>query len=278
VTGEDVKRPEWMPDSERGVERLKKGGEVIGAIIDDPGKIIDAVVDPIKEDWAAGRKGEAVGRATAEVAGIVLGGKGIDKVAKGGKVADAVGDVARVGDDVADAAKKVDIVGDVGRVDGGGVKAASDTDTIAIGGVVTSNNAVLRVDYSRGFERDLSNFKPGHQLINGPIDNDLVLVSYHTDVPLGQNRSAKWWTTNEQANVMPTIDDVHQGLALPREWGSRDAVTVVRIPKGTDITAYKGQASPQLSKTGQLFNGDAVQYRFKNFDPSWIIETRSLNK
>lgn len=77
---------------------------------------------------------------------------------------------------------------------------------------------------------------------------------------------------------MSTIDDVHQGLALPPEWGSRDAVTVIKIPKGTDITAYKGLASPQLGKTGELFNGNAVQYRFKDFDPSWILETKSLSR
>jgi hypothetical protein len=58
----------------------------------------------------------------------------------------------------------------------------------------------------------------------------------------------------------------------------REAVTVIRIPKGTDITAYKGLASPQLGKTEQLFNGDGVQYRFRDFDPNWIVETRSLYK
>ena len=82
------------------------------------------------------------------------------------------------------------------------------------------------------------------------------MVSYHADVPLGGGRSAKWWTTTDQANAMSMIDDVHQGLALPHDWGVRDTVSI--------ITAYKGQASPQLSETGELFKGDAIQYRFKN--------------
>ncbi len=141
-----------------------------------------------------------------------------------------------------------------------------------------SGPASSRIDYSRGFERDLSNFRPGHQLISGRLKDDLVLVSYHADVPLGQNRTAKWWTTTDQANAMPTIEDIHQRLALPPEWGTREAVSVIRIPKGSEITAYKGLASEQLGQTGQLFGGNGVQYRFKDFDPDWIIETRNLGK
>jgi RHS repeat-associated protein len=147
-----------------------------------------------------------------------------------------------------------------------------------IGSVVVSNTVKSPsvIDYSRGFERDLSNFKSGHELLEGPLNRDLTLVSYHADVPLGDGRSAKWWTSTDQANKMSTIDDVHQGLALPYEWGVRDTVSMIKIPKGTDITAYKGQASPQLDKTGELFQGDATQYRFEEFDPNWIIDSKRL--
>ncbi len=95
LTGQELQRSEWMPDSERGVERLQAGAEVVGAIVDDPGKLVDAVVDPIKQDWNAGRHGEAIGRGFAEVIGVVVGTKGIDKVAKGAKIAGAVDDVAK---------------------------------------------------------------------------------------------------------------------------------------------------------------------------------------
>ena len=72
------------------------------------------------------------------------------------------------------------------------------------------------------------------------------------------------------------IEDIHQGLALPPEWGTREMVTVMRIPKGTDITAYVGQAAKQTGKTGEGFGGGSLQYRLKDFDPSWIIETRRI--
>ncbi|WP_229711286.1 hypothetical protein, partial [Agarivorans gilvus] len=95
--------------------------------------------------------------------------------------------------------------------------------------VLAKVDIATRVDYSKGFERDLLNFKSGYVLIDGPLDNDLVLVSYHADTPLGEGRSAKWWTTTDQANAMSTIDDVHQGLALPHDWGVRDTVSVIKI-------------------------------------------------
>ncbi|MEE3627464.1 RHS repeat-associated core domain-containing protein [Nitrospirillum sp. BR 11752] len=135
-----------------------------------------------------------------------------------------------------------------------------------------------RIDYSRGFEEDLANFKPGYKLMSGPLENDLTLVSYHADTPLGQGRSAKWWTSLEQGNKFSTIDDVHQGLALPPEWGNREVATVIKIPKGTDITAYVGEAAQQKGADGTIFQGGALQYRFKDFDPSWIVESRGIPK
>lgn len=128
-----------------------------------------------------------------------------------------------------------------------------------------------RIDYSRGFEDDLINFKPGYQLMSGPLKEDLTLVSYHSNVPLGQGRTAKWWTTPQQGNAMGTVEQVHQSLALPPEWGAREAVTVIRIPKGTDITAYVGEAAPQIGSAGDLFAGGGRQFRFKDFDTAWIV-------
>jgi len=148
VSGEDLERPDWMPDSERGMERLKKGGEVIEAIIEDPGKLIDAVVDPIKEDWEAGRQGEAIGRGVAEVAGLVLGGKGIDKLSKGTKVADAVSDTARISEKVTDVARVSDDVfvtsksadkinaDNIGKVENTGLNATSNSSTMEVADVV----------------------------------------------------------------------------------------------------------------------------------------------
>lgn len=95
-------------------------------------------------------------------------------------------------------------------------------------------------------------------------------------MPLGDGWSAKWWTTLDQGNSFSTIQDVHQGLALPPEWRTRNTVSMMTIPKGTNITAYMGTAAKQVGETGNIFDGNAIQYRFKDFDPSWITSTRSI--
>jgi len=69
----------------------------------------------------------------------------------------------------------------------------------------------------------LDKFLPGYQLKQGTLDDDLILVQYHADSALGDGRSAKWWTTTDQANSFTTLDEMMQSLALPPEfvelWG-----------------------------------------------------------
>lgn len=86
TAGHKIERPEWMPNRERGVERLEQGGKVLQGVIENPKVLWQAVADPIKEDWNSGRYGEAVGRGTAEAAGILLGTKGVDKLGKSSKL------------------------------------------------------------------------------------------------------------------------------------------------------------------------------------------------
>ncbi|MEE9321625.1 MAG: toxin glutamine deamidase domain-containing protein, partial [Granulosicoccus sp.] len=80
ITGRDVQLPEWAPDSDRGVERLQTGADVIAEIAFNPGLIIDAIVDPIKEDWAQGRYGEAIGRGIGELVSVTAGVQGAGKL------------------------------------------------------------------------------------------------------------------------------------------------------------------------------------------------------
>lgn len=62
TTGHKIERPEWMPNRQRGVERLEQGGKVLQEVIENPKMLWQAVADPIKEDWNAGGYGEATGR------------------------------------------------------------------------------------------------------------------------------------------------------------------------------------------------------------------------
>lgn len=75
---------------------------------------------------------------------------------------------------------------------------------------------------------------------------------------------------------MPTIDDVRQRLALPPEWGERTAVRVARIPEGTDVEFLYGRAKGQVSEAGDVYAGGGKQFRFRDFDERWILETRRI--
>ena len=136
---------------------------------------------------------------------------------------------------------------------------------------------VGRIDYSRGLANDLLvNFNPGYSRFSGSLQDDLTLVQFHrSDRELGQGRSAMWWTSPDQANSMSTIGDVRGSLALPPGWGARDAVSVARIPSGTEVEYYLGSAAPQVDG-GLRYTGNGLQMRFKNFDPSWVIQTRNI--
>jgi hypothetical protein len=96
-------------------ETRQKYAALAQAIKDDPlgtGKaLLGAMVEPIVEDWKAGRYGEALGRGTFEIVTVVVGDKGAGKLGKLGKVDNVVNGVARSGDEAADA----------GRVTRGGV-------------------------------------------------------------------------------------------------------------------------------------------------------------
>ena len=162
--------------------------------------------------------------------------------------------------------------------------AGSDAEAAAPGGKsetpppAETDASADRLDYSRNFERDLENFEPGATLHEGPLVQDMTLVQYHrADTALGDGRSASWWTTTDSANNLSTVDAMREALALPPDWGPRDAVSVARIPAGTDVTYYEGTAVEQVSKqTGEVYKGGGLQYRFKNFDPAWVTETRPL--
>lgn len=116
LTGNDA--PDWLPSAQRGNERVQNAVDIATTIAKDPMLLVDAVIDPIKQDWNNGNYGEAIGRGVTEVLLTVVGTKGADKAGKVARVANAAddaADVARVAnraDDVADAARTAGRVGD----------------------------------------------------------------------------------------------------------------------------------------------------------------------
>lgn len=84
----------------------------VSTVASDPKVLWHAMTDPIVEDWQNGRPGKAIGRGIFEVASVLVGTKGLDKLAKTskvGKVADVAADLSKV-DDVAKVVGKTDDV------------------------------------------------------------------------------------------------------------------------------------------------------------------------
>ncbi|MEP0857721.1 RNase A-like domain-containing protein [Trichocoleus sp. DQ-U1] len=92
------------------------------AVVNNPSLVWEGIKAPYVEAWENGRPGEAIGRGTFEAISMLVGTKGVDKLAKGSKaakaanVADKVGDVGKVTDKVEDLGKVGDKVDDAARV------------------------------------------------------------------------------------------------------------------------------------------------------------------
>lgn len=104
----------------------------------------------------------------------------------------------------------------------------------------------------------------------------MLIVQYHDgNSQIGNGRSLMWWTSTDQANSMNTMRSVKGKPALP--WGERNSVSIARIPAGTEIEYLHGTARSQDSTDLKTYTaGGGEQFMFKNFDPSWIIETRRM--
>lgn len=77
----------------------------IWSAVKDPGAAWDAITAPLADAWNRGDYGEFAGMITFEVVAMVVGTKGVDKLAKGAKIADKVSDAAKVGDKLSDVSK-----------------------------------------------------------------------------------------------------------------------------------------------------------------------------
>lgn len=138
--------------------------------------------------------------------------------------------------------------------------------------------------YTKGFFESLENFEKGtSKLHSGKLKEDLYLVNCHDkNKILGakeNGRTMEWATHLEVYNRIPTTKEIHQHLALVKpDWGERNTIAIIWVPKGTDITFISGKALVQPSKSGDIFKGGAFQIRFRDFDMKWIVSNRPILK
>lgn len=62
-----------LPDAQRGYDNYNKAAQALGTMVTNPAGVIDAAIEPVRPDWNAGNKTEAIGRATFEVGSVLVG-------------------------------------------------------------------------------------------------------------------------------------------------------------------------------------------------------------
>lgn len=136
---------------------------------------------------------------------------------------------------------------------------------------------VCRCDYSATYKEAMSEFITTPKEFCGTLSHDLVVVQYHSSLSLNEGRSLAWVMPASQANKLLTVEEVMNKVALLTKWGDRTHVTVAKIPKGECVEFLHGKAKPQFDLiNNEIQHGGGVQYRFKDFDPRWIVETREI--
>ncbi len=132
-----------------------------------------------------------------------------------------------------------------------------------------------RIDQSRGYRESVKDFMHPPKEFNGKFSQDVLLARYHD--ASSKKSSHNWWMPISQGNKMHTMDEVMDRTALLSRWCDRSHVSVARIPAGAPIRFLHGKAQMKIdTATGETRPGGGVQYRFEDFDPNWVVETRPL--
>jgi hypothetical protein len=144
-----------------------------------------------------------------------------------------------------------------------------------------------RIDYSRGYEDELKNFRTIQSSGEVTLKEDLWLNNIHdANTPLSDGRSYKYATPPDEI-LNHSRGGALQRLALLKEWQPRTGASVIKVPAGTTVHMTEGTTSAQMSqhtlKLGDLqvkvprptgFKvGGGTQVLFKDFDRNWVLWT-----
>ncbi len=77
----------WATNPEEAKSTWDNFKSITETVVENPGVVWEGIKEPYVKAWQEGRPGEAFGRGTFEALSIILGGKGLDKLAKGSKLA-----------------------------------------------------------------------------------------------------------------------------------------------------------------------------------------------
>jgi polyhydroxyalkanoate synthesis regulator phasin len=94
IRGDTVEIPDILPSLGRGNERMSHLAQTAPIVWNNPSLVWEGIKDPYVKAWAEGRYEEAIGRGFFDVAGIFVGTKQLDQLAKFAKV----GDISQLAD------------------------------------------------------------------------------------------------------------------------------------------------------------------------------------
>lgn len=124
--------------------------------------------------------------------------------------------------------------------------------------------------------RDLAGFREDATVHAGAVEKPLCLMSFFNSNP-GAERSSRWWTSCGYGKRLKTIAEVRERLALPAEWGKRDARVIARVPAGAQIAYLRGVAAAQCEMNEpRCYHGGGVQYRVIGLEGRWLGEKQCL--
>ncbi|MCX6991399.1 MAG: hypothetical protein NTX49_10140 [Chlamydiae bacterium] len=135
-----------------------------------------------------------------------------------------------------------------------------------------------RYDNSARYGKYSDSFLNKPKEFDGVLAKDLVVARFcgGTDTITGYN--CTWFTPITYLNSLATLEEVMESAAILSRFGERNRVIVARIPAGSKVQFLHGRAAPQVdSVSGEIRSGGIVQYQFKDFDPAWVKDVRSLN-
>lgn len=140
-----------------------------------------------------------------------------------------------------------------------------------------------RYSYAIGYQEAAKNFIDPPKEFFGKLSRKLKVFQFHTIAPVNPMvstsgmRTFQWFMPVCEGNKCWTLEELYQRAALLTRWGERTHVSVAEIPAGKPVRFLHGRAAKQIDTvTGEISEGGGVQYRFFDFDPTWIIETRDI--
>lgn len=135
-----------------------------------------------------------------------------------------------------------------------------------------------RLNMSAGYSESAGAFVEPKEFV-GVLKKDLYVVRYHHGSHVDMPHKHKNWMPIAESDRHKTLRAMIESLANPVAPEELTHVSFAKIPEGQQVRFLYGKTKPRVElMTNAVQKGGAVQYRFFDFDPAWIKQTREFQK